>query len=101
MKTEIKENFFKVFPYRLVIEALEKELKRKLQKYKKIKRTLEEKYKLPFEEFEKSKLLEKHNYSWEVENDYIEWEHAIEGIHYCEKKLKELQKWKVSHQLKR
>ena len=97
----VYEKFFKTFPSKLVLDALEKELKLKLRNYKKVDSKFRKKYCSSFEEFEKSDFLRKENYSWEVEKDFIEWEHAVEGIRYCTQKLKELQRWKTSLLLKK
>ena len=47
---------------------------------------------MDFQDFEKQNIVKKKNFSWEVEADAMEWEHAIEGIRTCEQKLKELAK---------
>jgi len=45
---------------------------------------------MSFEEFEKRRIVEEKGYSWEVESDAMEWEHAIEGIRYMQEKMEEL-----------
>jgi hypothetical protein len=95
------KEFFETFSSALILESLENELKHRLDRYKKLDRTFRDKYGIPFEEFEKSKILDEKGYSWEVERDLVEWEHAVEGIRYCKQKLEELQKWKTSLLLQR
>jgi len=43
---------------------------------------------MSFSEFEKVNLVEKENFSWEIESDAMEWEHAIEGIRYIKEKIR-------------
>jgi len=90
---EIKE-FFKTFPAYLVVESLEKELKTRLERAQKTVEKMEKKYGMNLKEFEESKQLEKLNYSWEAEKDYIDWDKAESEMKFCKKKLKELQNWK-------
>ena len=48
---------------------------------------------MEFEEFEKKNVVKEKNFSWEVESDAMEWEHAIAGIRYLEKKLTEFKEY--------
>ena len=56
------------------------ELKRQLIEYKLIKKRLEKKYGTSFEEFKRNEIVKRENYSFEVEEDYCDWELAIDGI---------------------
>lgn len=47
---------------------------------------------MTFQEFEKNNIVKKLNYTWEVEKDSMEWEHAIEGLKSIRKKIKLLKK---------
>ena len=49
-----------------------------------------DKYKMDFESFEKANIVNKQNYSSEVETDAQEWELAIDGIKTIERKPKDL-----------
>lgn len=51
---------------------------------------MKKKYNMSFEEFERMGIVKEKGYSWDVENDAMEWEHAIEGIRYIQEKIKEL-----------
>jgi len=42
---------------------------------------------MDFEEFENKNAVKEKNFSWEVESDAMEWEHAIASIRYLKKKL--------------
>lgn len=71
-------------------EVLRREYLRKLTRYRMTDDSLRKKYKVDFPGFEKETIVEKQNYSFEVESDAQEWELAIDGIKTVEKKLKEL-----------
>jgi hypothetical protein len=43
------------------------------------------------EEFERNEMVKKLGYSFEVENDYHEWDMAIDGIETLRRDLEELQ----------
>lgn len=72
--------------------ALLNEYKRRLFIYEFVNEKMTHKYGMSFEEFEREKVVEKKNFSWEVEQDTMEWEHAVEGIRYCKEKIKEIMK---------
>lgn len=72
--------------------ALLNEYKRRLLIYEFINEKMRHKYGMSFEEFERERVVERMNFSWEVEQDAMEWEHAIEGIKYCKEKIKEITK---------
>lgn len=76
-------------------EAMFAEYKKRLTLYKLTNERFKKKYGMSFEEFEKKGVVKERNFSWEVESDAIEWEHAIEGIRYVSSKLGEMEKlWK-------
>ena len=45
---------------------------------------------MDFGSFQKANVIQKENYTFEVESDAQEWELTIDGIKAVEKKLKEL-----------
>ena len=67
-----------------------REYRRRLLLYKMVDEKMQKKYNMSFEEFEKRCIVEEKGYPWEVENDAMEWEHAIEGIRYMQEKIEEL-----------
>lgn len=67
--------------------ALLNEYRRKLLIYEFINEKMTKKYGMSFSEFEKMNLVEKENFSWEIESDAMEWEHAVEGIRYIREKI--------------
>jgi len=75
-----------------ILNALKNDYRRRLITYKFVDEKFRKKYKMDFQDFEKQNIVKKKNFSWEVEADAMEWEHAIEGIRTCEQKLKELGK---------
>ena len=79
-------------PEKEIIEALLNEYKRKLILYRLTDERLQNKYKMNFATFENSHIVKKKGYSWEVEKDSMEWEHAIDGIKTYLKKIQELEK---------
>ncbi len=70
--------------------ALLNEYKRRLLIYEFINEKMRHKYGMSFEEFERERVVERMNFSWEVEQDAMEWEHAIEGIKYCREKIRDI-----------
>lgn len=69
---------------------LEAEYRRRLARYHLTERQLSQKYGMNFETFEKEKVTEKQEYTWEVESDAIVWETAVDGIWTMGKRLREL-----------
>jgi hypothetical protein len=93
MKVETEtsaKRFIDFFPSDEIKEALLNEFKRRLIRYKMVNESLKKKYGMTFTDFEFLKIVEKHNFSWEVESDAMEWEHALEGIEHAIKRLKEI-----------
>ena len=70
--------------------VLRREYLRKLTRYRITDNFYRDKYSMDFDRFEKENIVEKQNYSFEVESDAQEWDLAIEGIKKIEKKMKEL-----------
>lgn len=46
---------------------------------------------MSFQEFEKKNLVAEKGFSWEIEQDSMNWEHTIESIRYLEDKIKKIQ----------
>ena len=76
-----------------IMESLVYNYKRKLVIYRLTDERMKKKYAMPFEEFENKNVVKEKGFSWEVESDSMEWEHAIAGIKYLEKKLTKLKKY--------
>ncbi len=71
-------------------EVLQRDYLRRLTRYRMTDDFYNKKYGMDFESFQKKNIVDKQNYSFEVESDAQEWELAIDGIKTVEKKLKEL-----------
>ena len=70
---------------------LQGEYLREMARYRRMDQRLSQKYKMNFEEFFSQGVVKKYNYSWEVEQDAMEWETAIGGLQTMERKLREIQ----------
>ena len=71
-------------------EVLQRDYIRRLTRYRMIDDFYRKKYGMDFDSFETANIVEKQNYTFEVESDAQEWELAIDGISTVEKKMKEL-----------
>ncbi len=71
-------------------EVLRRDYLRKLTRYRMTDNFYKKKYGMDFEDFQKTSIVERENYSFDVESDAQDWELAIEGIRTIQKKLKEL-----------
>ena len=87
------KNVLKNIPEKEIIASLIYNYRRKLVTYRLIDEKMKKKYGMEFEEFEKKNVVKEKIFSWEVESDAMEWEHAIAGIRYLEKKLTEFKEY--------
>lgn len=71
-------------------EILRRDYIRRLTRYRMTDDLYRKKYGMDFESFERANIVERQDYTFEVESDAQEWELAIDGIKTVEKKLKEL-----------
>jgi len=69
---------------------LRRDYLRRLTRYRMTDNFYRKKYSIDFEGFGMTNVVERQNYSFEVESDAQEWELAIDGIKTIEKRLKEL-----------
>lgn len=72
---------------RLLLEA---EYLRRLGRYRRLDRTLAQKYGMSFEEFMERRVVQQKGYTWDVETDGMDWETAVDGMRTMERKLQEL-----------
>ncbi len=68
-------------------EALLAEYEKKLVLYKLTDERLKKKYKMSFKEFEEKNIVKERDFSWEVEKDAMDWEHAVKGIRHLQEKI--------------
>ena len=75
-------------PFGEIREALINEYRRRLIRYKMVDEVMRNKYGMSFNDFESANIVRERKFSWDVESDSMEWEHALEGVRYAEEKLK-------------
>jgi hypothetical protein len=74
-----------------VRELIKAEWLRQLARYRRVDMDLTRKYGLSFDDFLSQRIVRKMEYTWEVEQDAMDWETAIGGMQTIERQLKELQ----------
>jgi hypothetical protein len=72
---------------RLLLEA---EYLRRLGRYRRLDRTLTQKYGVTFEEFVSRRVVQHKGYTWEGETDAMDWETAVSGMRTLERTRREL-----------
>lgn len=55
-------------------------LHRQIVEYKLLDKMFQDRYEMDFNEFKKIKVVEKSGHSFKVEEDYCDWELALDGI---------------------
>ncbi len=45
---------------------------------------------LNFKAFEENEIVQEKGFSWEVEKDTMDWEHAVDGIRYLQEKINKI-----------
>ncbi|MCH7732914.1 MAG: hypothetical protein IIB44_10465 [Candidatus Marinimicrobia bacterium] len=73
-------------------KLIENELIRRLIRFRHVIRLLEKKYGMDFYTFREREVVKQMKYSFEVENDFCDWEMALDGIRTIEGQLKELRR---------
>ncbi len=61
-------------------ELSNEELCRKLAEYKLMDKMFRERYGMDFDEFQSKRIVEESGNSFQVEEDYCNWEFALDGI---------------------
>jgi len=89
----IFQNFLKKEPEDGTIELVINDLRRRLAEYKLMDRTFHERYKMDFDEIKMKKIVKEANHSFKVEEDYCDWELALDGIKTITKELNKLAKY--------
>jgi len=70
---------------------IEGEYYRRLARYRLTDMNLSKKYGMSFAEFEEMDVTESEGHSWEMEQDAIAWETAVDGIATVKRQLNDLQ----------
>ena len=89
----VYETIFKQDPEEGTIQLVINELHRRLAEYKLMAKLFKERYKMDFDEFKSKKVVESSDHSFEVEEDYCDWELALDGIQTISAELKKLVKY--------
>jgi len=84
------ENIVGKIPIDEIREAVVNEYRRRRIRYKMVDEAMKKKYGMGFGEFESRNMVRERVFSWDVESDAMEWEHAVEGFRYVEQKLKDM-----------
>ena len=84
------ERIMAVAPLTEIKEALVNEYRRRIIRCRMVDEEMKKKYGMNYQEFEERNVVKEGGYSWQVETDAMEWEHAIEGLRYAQKKLHEI-----------
>jgi len=79
-----------LLPEKEIKEAVLSDYEKRLVLYKLIDERLKKKYSMSFIEFEKRNIVAEKGFSWEVEQDAMNWEHSVEGIRDVEDKIKKI-----------
>ncbi len=72
--------------------VLENETRRRLAACELTDRMFQRKYGMTLAEFEAANVVEKHGYSFKVENDHQDWDQAVDGITTLRDVLRRIQK---------
>ncbi len=79
-----------ILPEKEIKEAVLGEYEKKLVLYKFTDEQLKRKYKMSFKEFDEKNVVRGKGFSWDVEQDAMNWEHAVEGIRHLGKKIRKI-----------
>jgi hypothetical protein len=69
---------------------LQREIRRRLNRYELTDRRFKEKYGMTFDDFQQQEMVKEKGYSFEVETDFCDWEMARSGIRALEDYLAEV-----------
>ncbi|MBU0701571.1 hypothetical protein KKE26_09835 [bacterium] len=75
-------------PWTVLSNALKKDILVKLSELNQVVQRLEEKYGVNFEDFDKQNLLDQLGHTWDVEEDYYEWDRVVTELHKLEEILR-------------
>ena len=73
-----------------VRHLIEGEYLRQLARYRRVDMTLVQKYGMTFDDFVARHVTREIGYTWQVEQDAMDWETAVGGVATVERKLREL-----------
>ena len=73
-------------PEEVLVNALKRGVMMSIVELEGVAKRMEEKYNVTFEQFEQRDMLNKLGHSWEVEQDYYDWDRAVTEL----KKFREI-----------
>lgn len=76
-----------LIPEKELKEVVLSEYERRLVLYKLIDERFKKKYLMDYQEFERKNVVKEREFTWEIERDAMEWEHAVEGIKSLQEKI--------------
>jgi hypothetical protein len=79
-----------LLPEKEIKDAVLSEYEKRFALFKLTDEKFRKKYGMSFQEFEKKNLVAEKGFSWDIEQDSMNWEHAIEGIRYLGDKIKKI-----------
>lgn len=71
-------------------QLIESEYLHQSARYRRVDLALTQKYSMDFDAFVSQRVVKERGYSWDVEQDAMDWETAIGGMQTLERKLREL-----------
>ncbi len=89
----VYEDLFKQNPEEGTIHLIINELRRRLAEYKLMDKMFSERYKMDFDEFKGKRIVEEFGRSFQVEEDYCDWELVIDGIKTISVQFQKLAKY--------
>ncbi len=81
-----------LIPEKELKEVVLSEYERRLVMYKLIDERFKKKYGTTYAEFEQKNVVKEKGFSWEIEKDAMEWEHAVESIKPTQEKITKVKK---------
>ncbi|MRG76307.1 MAG: hypothetical protein C5S33_00875 [ANME-2 cluster archaeon] len=87
------KHIFKSNPEESTMQLVIHELRRRLAEYRLMDKKFCDKYNMAFEDFKSKKMVEESGRSFEVEEDFCDWELALDGIDTINNELKRIAKY--------
>ncbi|MCJ7560393.1 hypothetical protein MUO79_07215 [Candidatus Bathyarchaeota archaeon] len=78
-------------PEEVLVNALKRGVMMSIVELEGVAKRMEEKYNVTFEQFEQRDMLNKLGHSWEVEQDYYDWDRAVTELKKFREILKSLE----------
>lgn len=78
-------------PEDVLVDALKRYILMRIVEFEGVVKRMEERYGVTFEQFEERNMLNKLGHSWEVEQDYYDWDRAVTEVIKFREMLKSLE----------